>query len=568
MRRPAGAVLMILFATVLAYVPALQADFVELDDPLYLLHNRMVRTGLTVEGVRWAFTTTRGALWMPLAWLAHMLDVQLFGLVPVGHHLTSLLIHLANTVLVFVVLRRLTGAESRSAFVAALFALHPLRVESVAWVAERKDVLSTFFVLVTIWSYTGFVRRPGPGRYAAVMASYAMALLAKPMVITLPFALLLLDHWPLRRLGQVRRCVVEKLPLVAMALGTLAVAIRAGANGNAVAAWEAWPLEARLVNAATSIVIYLRRVFWPDDLAAYYPLPRSWSVAQLIVTAVILGGISIVSLALARRRAYLGVGWLWFVGTLVPALGIVQAGSQGMADRFTYVPLIGVFVALTWAAADIGTQLRIPRHATRGVGIALLVMMAAATRQQAGYWRNSVTLFERALAVTRENWFVHDNLGTVLLRQGRVADAAAHFNEALRIEPRNARAVAHLATVELASGRVEEGITGYERALALEPTFTDARNDLGLAYLRAGRADDAVRELRRAVAERPEASMRFNLGLALERQGNLGAALGEYSEALRLDAAMAVARERRDAVIEQLATAAGTHPADPATTRR
>ena len=525
-RRPALLAVALLIGSVLTvYWPVLGFDFINLDDDLYVTANPRVRAGLTPANVLWAFSSTRAPLWHPLTWLSHMADCQLYGLAPAGHHVTNLVLHVANAVLVFLVFRRMTGAVWRSAVVAGLFALHPLRVESVAWVAERKDVLSAFFCLLALWSYAAYVERPGARRFGLVALCLVLGLLAKPMLVTLPFLLLLLDYWPLGRLGRAR-VILEKLPLVAAAAVVSVVTIEVARRREVLASLETVALEARLANGAVSYARYVAKTLWPVRLAVFYP-PESWLAWQVAGAALLLGGISAVAIAAARRRPYLPVGWFWFVGTLVPVIGLVQAGVQAMGDRFTYLPQIGLFVVVAWGVHDILLDGPGRARVLAGCGVLTLLMLAAASRQQLGYWQNSSTLFTHALAVTTGNWLAHINLGAALVEQGRTEEAMAHFAAALRLKPGLPEAESNLASLLVRQGKTSEAIPHFAAALRAKPDYAVAHYNLALVLEDLRQTAAAVSHYQRAVTLDPQfADAHFNLARLLDR-------LGRRSHAMR-----------------------------------
>ena len=516
-------------ATAAAYWPVLHCGYLNLDDDLYVTANPAVRGGLTLAGVHWAFTATHAALWHPLTWLSHMLDVELWGSNPAGHHATNLFLHVVNTVLLLLVLVRLTRARWRSAVVAALFALHPLHVESVAWVAERKDLLSALFAFLAVGAYGRYAERPGPGRYAAVALALALGLMAKPMLVTLPFVLLLLDVWPLGR-GMSARLVLEKVPLLVLAAGAGVMELIAAGRSGAVGHLDRFPVAARLANAAVSYARYLGKTVWPTDLAVFYPYPSAWPAWDLAGAAFLL--LATTAFAL-RRRSYLLVGWLWFLVTLVPVIGIVQAGSQAMADRFVYVPLVGPFLVVAWGAHDLLRRWPIRPPLIAAGAAALLGALGCLTWSQVHYWQNSVALFTHALEVTSDNWLAHNNLGDALARQGRLDEATLHFSASVALEPSNPDAYYNLGVVLQRKGRAEEAIAPYRAALLLKPEYPNLHNNLGLALLATGDVGGAVGELEQGVRLRPDAVAHFNLGLALARGGQADEAIAHYREALR-----------------------------------
>ena len=525
-------------ATLVAYAPVVRNGFVLYDDPKYVTANGQVRDGLTLHGLRWAWTTGHASNWHPTTWMSHMLDEELFGSNPAGHHLSSLLLHAINTLLLFLLFERMTGSMGRSALVAALFGLHPLHVESVAWVAERKDVLSTFFWFLTTLAYVAWTQSRTPARYVAVVAAFAVGLTAKPMLVTLPFTLLLVDVWPLERSrAGVWPLVREKIPLFALSAASCLVTLFVQRAGGAVGSLDSYPLETRIANALVSIAAYLRKTVWPSDLAVCYPYPRqlpetSSSVAALFV----VGLLTALVVRERRRRPYLLGGWLWFLGTLVPVLGLVQVGLQSMADRYTYVPLVGVFVMVAWGLPDVAPR----RLAIPAAGV--LLAFAATTSAQVRYWRDSKTLFAHALAVTSENSVAEADLGIALGDEGRLDDAVEQFRKSLRIRPGHAPTLRRLGLALDRLGRDNEALEAYNEAVRSEPDFVEARNELGLLLVRRGNLDEAIEQYRAALQQRPDdAATHQNLGKALMQQGKEGDARAELTRALALDPYLAAA---------------------------
>src|SRR5688572_17648286 len=423
--------------SVFAFWPVLGNGFVEIDDPDYVTDNARVQQGLTPSGLLWAWTTVHAANWHPLTWMSHMLDWELHGPDPMGHHLSSLLLHIASAVVLFLALERATRSPARSAVVAALFAVHPLHVESVAWVAERKDVLSTFFWMLATWAYVRFVEAPGTARYLLVIAAFAVGLTAKPMLVTLPFTLLLLDLWPLSR-WKLRDAngsggplpwplLREKVPLFALSIASCAATILAQRSGRAVATLDTFSPASRLGNAALSYATYLWKTLWPSGLSFYYPHSSGLGPWRIGLSALVLAAVTAAVFRARSRRPYLLVGWLWFVGTLVPVIGLVQVGSQAMANRYTYVPLVGLFLVAAWGVPDLVESLQ-QRRGTRAEGprglalpaVVLLLALAVASRAETRHWRDSASLFERALQVSPDNHMAHFGLGLVLSREGKV----------------------------------------------------------------------------------------------------------------------------------------------------
>jgi Tfp pilus assembly protein PilF len=510
--------------TLTVYAQVVSHQFIILDDNRYIRENPMVNQGLTLTGIAWAFTTFHAANWHPLTWLSHMLDSQIFDLNAGGHLLVNALIHAFNTLLLFLFLRRVTGATWRSAIVAALFALHPLHVESVAWAAERKDTLSTFFGLLSLVAYARYVKKTSWKRYALVAVALALGLMAKPMLVTWPFVLLLLDYWPLRRYqwqqgtgtaGFVRALVPfvrEKLPLFCLAAASMVMTFIAQLHGGAVTTLAAVSVSLRLSNAIVSYAKYLFLTVWPSDLAVYYPFSRTGPpVWQLACAIVLLAVITALALRQARERPYLLMGWLWFVGTLVPVIGLVQVGSAAMADRYYYVPSIGLFVAFVFGLSDLARAFRIDRVAIGALTVAALAILACLTAMQIGRWRNSATLFQYTLSVTLDNRLIENNVGTLLGESGRYDEAAAHFVKALRIRPdffaasiSDADIRGNLGLLLARQGKAAEAVEQLNEALRSNPNNADAHNNLGVVLLRSGKAEESIPHFSAAIRLKPE----------------------------------------------------------------
>lgn len=533
--------------TLAAFLPVFRNGFVNYDDPDYVLSNSMVREGLTWSGIREAFTTGRAANWHPLTWISHMTDVSLFGLDPKGHHATSLLIHCANTLLLFVLFRRMTGETGRSAFVAALFAVHPAHVESVAWVAERKDVLAALFWLLTTIAWVAWVRRKSGSRYALVLALFAAGLMSKPMLVSLPLTLLLLDDWPLSRLGVERpaRLLVEKVSLFLLAAASSVVTLVVQSAGGAVRTSE-FSLPLRVGNALVAVVRYLRMLVWPQ-LAVFYPYDRhALSPLKVAGAAALLAGISAAAIALRRKAPYLFFGWFWFLLTLLPVLGLVQVGKQAFADRYTYVPFIGLFVAIAWGVPALVAGWR-PRRMVLGAAAAAVVLaLLAATSARVAVWRDSETLFLDAIEKTKGNYLAHINLGNHYIEMNRVSEALAHFEEAERIRPDEPEVHVGLGYAYILQARVEDAARSFERVVALQPRHGVALNNLARIRFMEGEIPEALRLYRATVASRPEwAEGRRRLAVALLMEGDAASAAREAERAVALDPSDAEAQSLR-----------------------
>jgi Tfp pilus assembly protein PilF len=535
-------------AVALVYAPVRHADFFNFDDPAYVTENPFVRGGLTLAGLRQAFFGSHGALWMPLSFTSHMVDVTLFGLTPSGPHLVNVAIHAVNAVLLLLLFVRATGALAPSLAVAALFALHPQRVESVAWIAERKDVLSALFGLLTLHAWVSWTRAPSPRGYALVVAGTVLALLAKPMLVTLPVLLLCFDWWPLHRIGTPDEdghprtfadLIIEKLPLVALAVVAVAITLAAANAEGGLMSLAGRSLPARLVHAIVSCAWYVWKTASPTALAVFYPMPE-WTTGQAVAAILLLVALGAVAGVTRGRAPWIGAGLVWFVVGLLPVIGLLQAGRQGMADRFTYLPSIGLLAALVWSF-DAAIRSRAGRAALAGAGVVAAMALGAASHVQAGYWRDSETLFVHTLAVTSDNWMVENALGNVLANADRPADAYAHFAEALRIEPDLASAAYGLGLAAEGLGRPEEALARYGDALRIQPTHWRAHNNLGVLLLGRGDLESALHHFSEAVRLDPDApDARTNLRVALGRAGIVDANADRYvSGLLELSAAVA-----------------------------
>jgi Flp pilus assembly protein TadD len=530
--------LLLIVSTLCVYWRALSHDFVSFDDDIYVTQNPRVQVGLAIDSIVWAFTTTEAEFWHPLTWTSHMLDCQLYGLDSSGHHLTNLLLHVANTLLLFLVLQRMTGAVWRSAFVAALFALHPLHVESVAWVAERKDVLSTFFWMLTLGAYIRYTECPVVSRYALVLLALALGLMAKPMLVTLPFVLLLLDYWPLGRFEtkqgpSILRLFLEKVPLLALTVLFSVVTFFAQQKGGFLQSMDVLPLENRIANAFVSYAAYGVKMVWPCHLAVYYHQSETAAIWKVLGSAVFLVCVSLMAVLARRRHPYLLVGWFWYLGTLVPVIGLVQIATFTMADRYTYVPLIGLFMLTAWGVPNLLERWQHRRIALAISGAAVLAAFTVCTLFQLSHWKNSVSLWKHTANVTDNNYSAHSCLGAALIQQGRFEEAIANISEALRIKPDYAEAHNNLGLVLYKQGKLNEGIRYFSRAVQLNPDYANAYSNLGSALAQQGRLDDAITYFTRALQIDPDLpEAHIGMGLALARRGSLNKAIVHFSKAL------------------------------------
>jgi tetratricopeptide (TPR) repeat protein len=519
------------------FVRATGYNFVNFDDPAYVKENPLVYQGFTSEGIIWAFQTFRLANWHPLTWLSFQLDATLWGPGPFGFHLTNVLLHAANAALVFLALRALTAELWLSAAVALLFAVHPLRMESVAWVAERKDVLSGFFGLLALWAYADYARRPGLKRYAAVFLAFLLSLLSKSMLVTLPFLFLVLDWWPLRRTENWRRLALEKLPLIALVLAVSVVTWQAQESRGARKGLEQYPPLARVENAAIGYVTYLSKTVWPSGLAIFYPHPLypggpGLSHGNAAGASVLLVAMSAGAFALRRRAPYLLTGWLWYLGTLVPVIGLVQVGAQAYADRYTYFPQIGILVALCWAVADIAGRYRRSAVVAAGVAAAALAMV---TFQSLPVWTDSVTLWQNARQTTGDNALTLVNLGSALEERGEAAAAEADYRAAIHIEPDYVPARRCFGELLYRQRRYPEAAEQLEEACRLAPGFALVRTRLGSTYYWLDRLDEAEREHEAALEAEPNYAEAYsNLAAVKMKRRDLDGAVAMYRKAIEL----------------------------------
>ncbi|MDB6112287.1 MAG: repeat-containing protein, partial [Pedosphaera sp.] len=529
----------------LAFGPVIHYEFTTYDDPTYVTANPPVQGGVTCQALAWAFTTGHGSNWHPLTWISHMLDCQVFGLNPGGHHLSSLLLHLLNTVLLFTLLQRLTGATWRSALVAALFAWHPLHVESVAWVAERKDVLSATFWLLTLLAYVQYVEGPQPKRYLLTLVLFALGLLSKPMVVTLPFVLLLLDYWPLGRSGARgadkpavpwSRLAWEKVPFFILAAVSSVVTLGVQKAGGAVATLDDLPFRERSANALLAYGFYLRKVFWPTDLAVFYPLPTALSSWQVIAAGLLLLAVTIAVVICRQSRPYLVVGWFWFLGTLVPVIGLVQVGLQAAADRYTYLPLIGIFILLVWGVADLASRWPQRRLILGGLTTVILGTCLVLTWLQVRTWKNGITLFTHALAVTSNRFVGHNNLARALGNLGRYDEAAVHLKAALEIQPGAPLPLYHLGLIAAREGKLREAMDRYQAALVSQPDYAPAQFELANILASQGNLKEAALHYQACLRTEPDRTeVHHNLAKVLAQLGALSESVDEFKAVLRLD---------------------------------
>ncbi len=523
--------MVLIVTTLVVYWPVKNHEFINFDDNAYLTSNPIVKRGLTFKNVTWALATGHAGNWHPLTWLSHMLDVELYGLDPGRHHLTSVLFHILSTLMLFILLKRMTGSVWRSGFVAALFALHPLQVESVAWVAQRKTVLSTFLGMLTLWSYVRYVEEPGGSRYLATLLLFMLGLLSKPMLVTLPFVMLLLDYWPLdryrpgmqkngnnaRQWGVKSWVFLEKIPFFALAAASSAMTYLVQREWGAVSSLDMIPLKLRISNALVSYIAYIVKMIWPQRLAVLYPYPADIAMWKVVGASMLLAIISLGVFVWMKRRPYLLVGWLWYVGTLVPVIGLVQVGAQALADRYAYVTLIGLFIMIAWGVPEFWGKMRLPRIGLYLIAAISVLMLMRGSWIQNQYWRNSVELFSHTLNITSNNFVVHNSLGGALAQKGRTAEAIIQFSEALRIKPDYAEVYSNIGGAMLRQGKLEEAMPFLRTGLRKNPNNAIAYNNLGVAWLRKGRVKTSIILFRKALQIMPDFSDAYeNLKLAQE----------------------------------------------------
>ena len=479
-------------------------DFINYDDPRYVYENTKITSGLSLSGIAWAFTHIHSMNWHPLTTMSHMLDCQFYGLKAGWHHFTNVLLHTIGVILLFLALQVMTGALWRSAFVAAVFAIHPLHVESVAWIAERKDVLSGVFFMLTLLAYAHYVRLPSLGRYMLVVFAFACGLMSKPMLVTLPFVLLLLDYWPLDRLkGQFWTRALEKLPLIAVSVGSSIVTLVA--QKGAVGWTEELPILERINNAIVSYVLYIWQMLLPINLAVFYPHPENrLPLWEIISSGLLLICATAVAIAVRKRRPYFLTGWLWYLGMLVPVIGLVQVGWQGRADRYTYLPQIGLYVAVAWAVADLTARWRHQRTVISAAAILVIGLFSVAGWVQTSYWRDSETLFKHALAVTTNNDVAENNLGIVFLGQGKVDEAISLLQAAVDLRPDNSPAHENLAKALIQKGQVSDALIHYRKLLELQPDNIEVHNIVGTVLVQQRRVSEGIEEWQKVLTIQPD----------------------------------------------------------------
>jgi len=501
-------------------------EFLEYDDNDYITENYSIKSGLSLQNVLWAFTTGHSANWHPLTWISHMLDIQLFGMNAGYHHLTNLFFHIVNTLLWFFLFNRMTQKPWQSAFIAALFGIHPLHVGSVAWISERKDVLSTLFWILTMFSYVRYQEKPSMDRYMVVLLLFVFGLMTKPMLVTLPFVLILIDYWPLKRFEKgwanagTIRILLEKIPLFIFSVIASIVTYNVQQASGAVESTEAFPLKIRIANAAISYVAYIQKMVWPVRLTGYYPHPgNSIDMEKALAAGILMLLLTIGFVALSRKYSYLAVGWLWFVGALFPVIGIVQVGQQAMADRYTYLPLVGMYIIIAWSAPLFFFRFRYGKMLL-GIGsIMIISALMACSWRQVRYWQNDLTFFGHMEEVTDNNYVAHNGLGVAFLEREDYESAILHFNEALRINPDSTNAYANLGIAFMALEDNARATIYYKKALNANPDDPVTLTNYGIAKAKEGNIKEAVKQFKAAIQIRPDyAQAYYNLAITLDEK--------------------------------------------------
>ena len=535
----------LILLTLVVYWQVKDFNFAGYDDELYITENSHIQPGITFESLKWAFTTFDAGNWHPLTWLSHMFDIELYGLNPMGHHWTSLQIHIASTLLLFLILQQMTGALWKSAFVAVLFALHPLHVESVAWVAERKDVLSAFFGMLTISAYIMYVKKRNFLRYSLVFIFLSLGLMAKPMLVTLPFVLLLLDFWPLERLkyyspkqsSKLFSLILEKIPLFIPVIISSVLTVLAQKEVGALYSFEALPVKTRIANAFVSYADYIIKTIWPQNLAIFYPHPFGMlSLWYVFLAALLVAVISFFSIRSFKQHPYVAVGWFWYVGTLVPVIGLIQVGAQGMADRYTYIPLTGLFIIAAWGMPDLLKKWHYNRIIL--VIFSIIIIFAFSTRSyfQIRHWENSTAVFKNAVKVTDNNWLAYNNLGLALMRDGELNDAVLNYKKALQIRPDYLIALDNIGLALYRLEKFEKALFYYSKALKIDPKHAGVHNNIANVLTALGKLEEAIKHYKKAIIIDPEfAEAHYNIANVLATQEKLDKAIFYYESAIKKD---------------------------------
>lgn len=544
--------IILFIVTILVYSNVRNNNFISFDDIGYVCNNEHVATGINQNNVVWAFTSYYKCNWHPITWLSHMADVQIYGMNPRGHHLTNVVIHAITTLIIFIFLLRLTDSIWKSAFVAALFGLHPLHVESVAWVAERKDVLSAFFWFLTLLLYAEYVRGRKLKMYFSSIIIFVLGIMSKPMLVTLPFIMLLMDFWPLDRYGLCRETTrseqwrddfslfqlffKEKIPFFVFSIVSAVITIFAQYQGGAIKSIDFVPMWMRIANACTVYIKYISKMFWPSKLAVLYPLPNSIPLWQVICSLLVLVIITAGVIRAGRRHPYLAVGWFWFIITLAPVIGLIQVGSQSMADRYTYIPLTGLFIAITWGFTFLARNISCRKTIFTLLFTSIITILSILTWRQISYWKDSVTLYQHSLRVAPGSAVIHNNLGLAHAENGQIDMAISEYKKALDIYKNYTDAHYNLGLALAEKGHYDEAIEEYQKAILISPNFTMAHNNLGAAYANKGYLGAAIDEYRKSIEIDPYYPIaHYNLGLVLDEMNYLDEAISEFRKAIEIN---------------------------------
>lgn len=538
--------LILTLLTLAVYLQVKNFDFVNYDDNTYVYENSNIHNGLSVESVKWAFTTGYANFWHPLTWLSHILDWQLYGSNPAGHHLTNLLFHILNTLLLFIVFKKLTNEIWQSVFAAALFAVHPLHVESVAWISERKDLLSTFLAILTLLAYLRYVKHKGFLNYIFSLSIFVFGLMAKPMLVTLPFVFLLLDYWPLCRIKKFewkisKYLLFEKIPFIILSIFFSFIAFYMQQRGGAIPAESAIPLKFRVLNAFISYSTYIKKMFWPSRLAVFYPHPgQKVSMLYAVISAVILLAITLFVFRFAKKHRYLVTGWFWYIGTLLPVIGLIQVGNHAMADRYSYIPLIGLFIIIAWGADELMFKLPYKKISSAFISLLIISALSVCSYFQIGRWSDSLNLFSHALDVTNNNYVAHTNMGMALYELKRMDEAEFHYAQASLIEPDSHLAHIRLASILYQAGKLNESACEYETALRIKPNNPKVLNELGIIFGRQAKLEDSKRYFKNAIQIDPNFMEAYiNIAAVLMIQNKIDEAAEYLNELLKLNSSSA-----------------------------
>jgi protein O-mannosyl-transferase len=545
-------------ATLAVFTQALKYGFINFDDPIYVLNNQHLNKGISIERIKWAFSSIYAGFWFPLTWLSHMFDCELFDLNPAGHHLSSIILHLINSLLLFTILKKISGALWQSAFTASLFAIHPLHVEPVIWIACRKDLLSTFFMFMTIWAYYHYTNHPGLKNYLIVVLFFIMGLMSKPMIMTLPFVLLLLDYWPLQRLIKKKNIadtdsifslpthfflknrdnillILEKLPLILLSLASGILVYYSEHQYGALGSSDSFPFHARLANSFVTYMEYIVKMIWPQNLSILYPIGGMHSLIKIFSSLFIFLLITFFVIKIARTHRYLTVGWLWYIITLIPVIGLIQIGVHSMADRYAYIPLTGIFIMISWGITDIMKKLQHKTFFLSLAGIPYFIFLITASYLQSQYWKDDITLFRHAVDTTSNNYIAYNNLGIALENNKEFNKALLNFSKALLIRPNSLEINNNIGTVYARLGKFDEAASHFNRVLRLDPNSAGTNFNLGLCYMQKGALKIAALCFERVIEIQPNyPDAHFNLGLLLYMQGKYKEAAAYFTKELYL----------------------------------